>query len=158
MKLTDKQNRLAYALYYSVDTDEHGHIKALYKEFLGVERRVCRIMIDDRSLTMGWQTADLVDGKFTNHLKFEELEKALHRPVLTDDCKGDTPQQAKKKYGATHMQLCKDGVTPIMYYRKHHTLYNDDTISKRWQYLDFNNSWSYSSMSLESGNKKLKEI
>ena len=29
----------------------------------------------------GWQTADLIDGRFQNHLKFENLEDALRRPV-----------------------------------------------------------------------------
>lgn len=30
---------------------------------------------------LGWQTSDLVDGKFCNHIKFDEFVMALGRPL-----------------------------------------------------------------------------
>lgn len=69
-----------------------------------------------------------------------------------------TPREAKEKYHATHYETMKDGVTPQMYYRIEHVLYNDDTIEKRWVYLSFCNIWTGSRKSLETGRNQLKEI
>ena len=43
-----------------------------------------------------------------------------------------TPQEANKKYGATHYQVMLDGKTPQMYYKQMHIGYADKTSKIVW--------------------------
>lgn len=57
-----------------------------------------------------------------------------------------TPIEAKQLYGATHYLTMKDGVTPQMFYKQEHSIYNDSTSKLVWVYLSYCNLWQGSSI------------
>lgn len=68
-----------------------------------------------------------------------------------------TPQEANKKYGATHYQVMLDGKTPQMYYKQMHIGYADKTSKIVWHYLSYANIWMGSCLP-EDLIAELKEI
>ena len=56
---------------------ENGH--PLVSSFIKDSRHVWSILIDRHELVMGWQTADLINGYYTNHKMFDVLTNELNR-------------------------------------------------------------------------------
>ncbi len=76
---TDKEVTLAEDLGYEwCKNVSRGH------RFAKGNREIWSVCINEQSLQFGWQTADLVNGSYCNHLKFPELSDALARPLMTD--------------------------------------------------------------------------
>lgn len=72
---------------------------------------------------------------------------------------GMKPSEAKARYGATHYQTMRDGVTPQMYYKLETIQVNDGTRRKCWVYLSFCNLWQGSNIKVGSPEEsRLKPI
>lgn len=74
---TENQVRLAQELGYTVTRDQRrGHsFKRAQRHIWAASRRT------EDGRVPAWQTADLVDGRYTNHQMFDDLSDALRRPL-----------------------------------------------------------------------------
>ncbi len=77
MKLTNKEIKLIKTLDYKVTKAEYEFVERIVKG----RRHVWQVCIDHEGLIFGCQTADLIDGQYTNHKQFNNLCDALRRPL-----------------------------------------------------------------------------
>ena len=73
---TDDEVDFAKLAGYKVERNTHrGHC------FTKANRVVWGVCLDEEALRFGWQTADLVRGRYCNHEKFPNLKEALCRKL-----------------------------------------------------------------------------
>ena len=75
---TDEDIELAKSLGYE-HSRSHQSGDHFGKHTKGAERRVWSIMY---GAAAKWQTADIVNGYYTNHLPYKDLSDALRRPLI----------------------------------------------------------------------------